>query len=40
MNIKVGVLRIGGVNFVSVNGEVWSEIAHAAETGVALSPAP
>lgn len=27
VNIKVGVLRIGGVNFVSVNGEVYSEIA-------------
>ena len=25
--IKVGMLRIGGVNFVSVNGEVYSEIA-------------
>jgi hypothetical protein len=27
VTIKVGVLRIGGVNFVSVNGEVYSEIA-------------
>lgn len=27
VNIKVGVLRIGGVNFVAVNGEVYSEIA-------------
>lgn len=27
VNIRVGVLRIGGVNFVGVNGEVYSEIA-------------
>lgn len=27
VNLKVGVLRIGDVNFVSVNGEVYSEIA-------------
>ena len=27
VNLKVGVLRIGDVNFVSVNGEVYSQIA-------------
>lgn len=27
VNIRVGVLRIGGVNFVAVNGEVYSQIA-------------
>jgi hypothetical protein len=36
VNLKVGVLRIGEVNFVSVNGEVYSQIA---ERLKAASPA-
>ena len=27
MNLKVGVLRIGDINFATVNGEVYSQIA-------------
>ncbi|HEV2669153.1 MAG TPA: hypothetical protein VG324_29825 [Blastocatellia bacterium] len=27
VNLKVGVLRIGDINFVTVNGEVYSQIA-------------
>jgi len=27
VNLKVGVLRIGDINFATVNGEVYSEIA-------------
>ena len=27
VNLKVGLLRIGDIHFVSVNGEVYSEIA-------------
>ena len=27
MDLKVGLLRVGDINFVSVNGEVYSKIA-------------